>query len=86
MQLHITELENKFRASEVMGNANTSSNEEATRAEYFTDKDKLAEETELIRVKNKSKKRKMNTSPFLNNNGGTQNHHNKKIKRYPPHQ
>jgi len=35
----------------------------STRVEYFTDEDELAEETEWIRVKNKSKKRKMNTSP-----------------------
>jgi hypothetical protein len=63
MQLHIAELENKFKASEVMGNATTSSNQESTRVEYFTDEDELAEETERIRVKNKSKKRKMNTSP-----------------------
>jgi CRISPR/Cas system endoribonuclease Cas6 (RAMP superfamily) len=63
MQLHIAELENKFKAFEVMGNATTSSNQESTRVEYFTDKDELAEETEWIRVKNKSKKWKMNTSP-----------------------
>jgi len=37
MQLHIAELENKFKTSEVMGNANTSSNQEATRVEYFKD-------------------------------------------------
>jgi hypothetical protein len=46
-----------------MGNATTSSNQESTRVEYFTDEDELAEETEWIRVKNKSKKWKMNTSP-----------------------
>ena len=63
MQLYIAALENKFKASEVMGNANTSSNQEATRVEYFTDEEELAEETEWIRVKNKSKKRKMITSP-----------------------
>jgi len=63
MQLHIAELENKFKAFEVMGNANTSSNQEATRVEYFTDEDELAEETEWITVKNKSKNRKMTTSP-----------------------
>jgi len=45
-----------------MGNATTSSNQESTRIEYFTDEE-LAEETEWIRVKNKSKKRKKNTSP-----------------------
>ena len=39
-----------------MGNATTSSNQESTRVEYFTDEDELAEETEWIRVKNKSKK------------------------------
>ena len=63
MQLHIAELENKFKASEEMGNANTSSNQEPTRVEYFTDEDELAEETEWIRVKNKSKKQKITTSP-----------------------
>jgi hypothetical protein len=63
MQLLIAELENKFKTSEVMGNANTRSNQEATRVEYFTDEEEFAEETEWIRVKNKSKKRKMNTSP-----------------------
>ena len=56
MQLHIAELENKFKAFEEMGNANASSNQEPTRVEYFTDEDELAEETEWIRVKNKSKK------------------------------
>ena len=56
MQLHITELKNKFKVFEEMGNANTSSNQEPTRVEYFTDEDELAEETEWIRVKNKSKK------------------------------
>jgi len=55
MQLHIAEVENKFKISEVMGNANNSSNQEATKVEYFTDEE-LAEETEWIRVKNKSKK------------------------------
>ena len=45
-----------------MGNATTSSNQESTRVEYFTDEDELAEETEWIRVKNKSKKLQMNTS------------------------
>jgi len=39
-----------------MGNANTSSNQEVTRVEYFTDEE-LAEQTEWIRVKNKSKKK-----------------------------
>ena len=63
LQLHITELEIKFRAAEVMGNANNSSNQEAARVEYFTDENELAEETEWLRVNNKSKKRKMNTSP-----------------------
>jgi predicted MPP superfamily phosphohydrolase len=57
------ELENKFKAYEVMGNANTGSNQEATTVEYFTDEDELAEATEWIRVKNKSKKQKMTTSP-----------------------
>ena len=56
LQRHITELENKFRASEVMGNASTSPNQATTRVQYFTDEDELAEETEWIRVKNKSKK------------------------------
>ena len=50
MQLHITELENKLKASEVMGNANTNSNEEATRVGYFTDEE-LAEEKEWISQK-----------------------------------
>jgi len=63
MQLHIVELENKLKASEVMGNANTSSNQEATRVQYFTDEEELAEETKWIRVKNKTKKRKVTTSP-----------------------
>jgi len=63
MQLQIAELESKFKTSQVMENANTSSNQEATRVEYFTDEEELAEETEWIRVKNKSKKRKMNTLP-----------------------
>src|SRR5215469_10577813 len=63
MQLHIAELESKSKASEVMGNAYTSSNQETTRVEYFTDEEELAEETEWIRVKNKNKKRKMTTSP-----------------------
>ena len=53
----------QVKTFEVMGNAATSSNQESTRVEYFTDEDELAEETEWIRVKNKSKKRKMNTSP-----------------------
>jgi hypothetical protein len=57
MQLHIAELENKLKISEVVGNANTSSNQEATRVQYFTDEEQLAEETEWIRVKNKTKKR-----------------------------
>ena len=65
MQLHIAELENKFKASEVMRNTTTSSNQESTRVEYFTDEDELAEETEWIRVKNKSKNLEMNTSPTL---------------------
>jgi hypothetical protein len=65
MQLHIAELENKFKASEVSGNANINSKREATREEYFTDEEELAEEAEWIRVKNKSKKRKMSTSPTL---------------------
>jgi len=64
MQLHIAELENKFKTSEVMGNANTSSNQEVTTVDYFTDEEELAEETEWIGVKNKSKKWKMNTSPI----------------------
>jgi hypothetical protein len=63
MQLHITELENKFKTFEETGNVNSSSNQEVTRVEYFTDEDELAEETEWIRVKNKGKKRKMNMSP-----------------------
>jgi hypothetical protein len=46
-----------------MGNAKASSNQEATRVEYITDEDELAEQTEWIRAKNKSKKRKMTTSP-----------------------
>ena len=85
LQRHVTELENKFRASEVMGKANTSPNQETTRIEYFTDEDELAEETEWIRAQNKCKKRKMNTSPLLNNsNGGTQNHDNKRKKDTTP--
>jgi len=52
LQRHITELENKFRASEVMGNANTSHNQETTRIEYFTDEDELAEETEMDKSPN----------------------------------
>ena len=64
MQLQIAELESKFKTSQVMENANTSSNQEATRVEYFTDEEELAEETEWIGVKNKSKKWKMNTSPI----------------------
>src|SRR5215469_14210649 len=56
MQLHTAEQENKFKASEVTGNANITSNQEATRVEYFTDGEEVAEETEWIRVKNKSKK------------------------------
>jgi hypothetical protein len=55
MQLHIAELENKFKGPEVSGNANISSNQEATRVEYFTDEEELAEETEWIRVKIKVK-------------------------------
>jgi hypothetical protein len=55
--------EHKIKASEVMRSATTSSNQEAARVEYFIDEDERAEETEWIRVKNKSKKRKMNTSP-----------------------
>jgi hypothetical protein len=55
MQLHISELKNKFKASEVMGNATTSSNQESTSVEYSTDEDELAEETEWLRVKDKSK-------------------------------
>ena len=51
MKLHIAELENKFKASEVMGNGTSSSNQEPTRIEYFTDADKLAEETEWISQK-----------------------------------
>ena len=46
LQLHIAELENKFKAFEVMRNTTTSSNQESTRVEYFTDEDELAEETE----------------------------------------
>jgi len=46
-----------------VGNANTSSNQEATRVEYFKDDEELAEETEWIIVKNKTKKRKVTTSP-----------------------
>jgi len=63
MQLHISELEIKFKASEVTGNASTSYNQEVIRVGYFTDEEELAEETEWIRAKNKSNKRKMNTSP-----------------------
>jgi hypothetical protein len=46
MQLHVAELDSKSKVSEVMGNASTGSNQEANRVEYFTDEDKLAEETE----------------------------------------
>ena len=46
-----------------MRNANTSSNKEAVREEYFKNEYELAEETERIRVENKSKKRKVTTSP-----------------------
>jgi len=42
MQLHIAELKNKFKAFEVMGNATTSSNQEPTRVEYFTEEDEHA--------------------------------------------
>jgi hypothetical protein len=59
MQLYIAELENKFQASEVTGNANTNYNQEAARVYYFTDEEELAEETEWIRIKNKGEKRKM---------------------------
>ena len=63
LQRYITGLENKFRLSEVMGNASTSPIQETIRIEYFTDEDELTEETEWLRVQNKCKKRKMNTSP-----------------------
>jgi hypothetical protein len=63
MQLHVAELESKSKVSEIMINASTGSNQEANRVEYFTDEDELAEETEWIRAKNKSKKRKITTSP-----------------------
>ena len=63
MQLHIMELENKFKTLEEAGNANTSSKQGVTRVEYFTDEEELAEETEWIRIKNKGKKRKMTMSP-----------------------
>jgi len=46
LQRYITGLENKFRASEVMGNTNTSPNQETIRIECFTDEDELSEETE----------------------------------------
>ena len=66
-----------------MGNANTSANQETARIENFTYEDELAEETEWIRVQNKCKKRKINTSPLLkNSNVGIQNYHNKRKKRY----
>jgi len=55
LQLHIAELENKFKAFEVMGSATISSNQKSARVEYFTDEDELAEGTECITVKNKSK-------------------------------
>jgi hypothetical protein len=65
MQLHVAELENRFKASEVVGNAHTSSNQNATRVEYFTDdEEKLAEEKQWVRVKSKIKKRNMDTSPI----------------------
>jgi len=84
MQLQIAELENKFKTSEVMGNANTSSNQEETRVDYFTDEEQLAEETEWIRVKNKSKKRKMNTSPTpLQQQRGASEPPQQKDKRMP---
>jgi hypothetical protein len=83
MQLQIAELESKFKTSQVMENANTSSNQEATRVEYFTDEE-LAEETEWIRVKNKSKKRKMNTSPNpLQQQQGTSEPPQQKDKKIP---
>ena len=63
LQRYITGLENKFRASEAMGNANTNPKQETTRVEYFTDDDEIAEEREWIRVQNKCKKHEMNTSP-----------------------
>jgi hypothetical protein len=62
MQLHIAELENNFKTLGEKENDTTSSIQEVTRVEYFTDEE-LAEETEWIRVKNKGKKRKMNMSP-----------------------
>ena len=46
LQRHITVLGNKFRTSEVMGNASTSHNQESARIEYLTDEDELSEETE----------------------------------------
>jgi hypothetical protein len=79
------QLENKFEASEVTGNASTRSNQEVIRVEYFTIEEELAEETELIRVKNKSKKRKMPTSPTpLQQHRGVSEPLQQKIKRYQP--
>jgi excinuclease UvrABC helicase subunit UvrB len=56
MQLHIAELENKFKTLGETVNVNTSSNQEVTRVEYFTDEEEPAEETEWITVKNKGEK------------------------------
>jgi len=88
MQLHIAELENKFKTLEETGNDNNSSNHEVTRVEYFTDEEELAEETEWIRVKNKGKKRKMNMSPtpLQQQRGATEppQQNGKKIPAPPP--
>ena len=87
MQLHIAELENKFKTLE-SGNDNNGSNNEVTRVEYFTDEEELAEETEWIRVKYKGKKRKINMSPtpLQQQRGATEppQQNGKKIPAPPP--
>jgi hypothetical protein len=68
-----------------MGNANTSPNQEATRVEYFTNEE-LAEQTEWIRVKNKSKRRKMTTSPTPHQQQrGVSEPPQQKDRHQPPH-
>ena len=85
MQLHIAELENKFKTLEETGKDNNSSNHEVTRVEYFTDEEELAEETEWIRVKNKGKKRKTNMSPTpLQQQRGATEPPQQKIPAPPP--
>ena len=82
-QRYIAELEYKFWASELKGNANISPNEETVSVDYFTDKDENSEEAKWIKVQNKYKNGKWTLPPLLNNiNGGTQNQHNKREKRF----